>query len=82
MSSKDVLIFPKYLLNFKSDTIQKQTIINLISYSSKDYASVVLCDSEIALLGEWDDVVICPFLYCLLFIHHYLLDSLDAIYTS
>ena len=44
--------FPKNFLYFGSDTIEKQGIIDLSSYSSKYYASVVLSDSEIAFLGK------------------------------
>ena len=32
ISSKTVLVFPKNFLNFRSDTIEKQSIINLSSY--------------------------------------------------
>ena len=46
---KIVLIFSKNFLDFKSDTIENQSIINL---SSKSYASVVLNDSEVAFLRD------------------------------
>ena len=48
--------------------IKKQSIINLSSYSSKSYATVVLSNSLIAFLEEGEDVTFCPFLYCILFI--------------
>ena len=42
----------KNLLNFWSDRIEKQSIMNLSSYSSKSYASVVLSDSEVTFTRE------------------------------
>ena len=38
---KAILIFPKSFLDFRLDMIEKQSIINLSSYGSKSYASVV-----------------------------------------
>ena len=40
------MILHKNFLDFKSDTIEKQSVINLSSYSSNSYASVVLSDSK------------------------------------
>ena len=60
ISLKDILIF------LKSDMIEKQDIKNFSSWRSKSYASVVLCDFEVAFLGEWDDTHFCTFFYCVL----------------
>ena len=48
ISPKAILIFPKNFLNFRLVTIKKYVIINL---SSKGYASVVLSDSDVALVS-------------------------------
>ena len=49
--------------------VEKPSIKNLSSCSSKSYASVVLSDSfEVTFLGDEDDVAFCPFLHCILFI--------------
>ena len=69
ISLKAILIFPKNFLDFKSDLIDKQGIINLSSHSSKNYASVVLHHSELTPLGEGENAAFCPFLNCALFIH-------------
>ena len=42
ISSKPILIFLKKFLDFRSNTIEEQGIINLSRYSSKSYASVIL----------------------------------------
>ena len=42
--------------------------MNLSSYSSKSYTSLVLRDSEAAFFGEEQDSAFCLFLYCVLFI--------------
>ena len=47
---KTILIFPKNYLNFRSDMIEKQRIVNLCSYSSKSFVSVVFIDSEVDFL--------------------------------
>ena len=52
IQQKSVLIFPLNILEFRSDTIEKQGVRNLSSYSSKIYTSVVLCDSEVTFLRE------------------------------
>ena len=44
--------FPKNFLNFRFDTVEKQSILNLSNYKSKGYASVVLGDSEVTFLRE------------------------------
>ena len=44
ISLKTILIFPQNFPNFRSDTIEKQDIINFSGNSSKSYASVVLWD--------------------------------------
>ena len=49
-------------------TVEKQSIINLSSYKSKGYTSVVLSDSEVIFLGEREDAAFHPFLRCILFI--------------
>ena len=66
MSSKAVLIFPKNFLNFRSNIIEKQGIINVSSYSCKSYDSVVL---RAFFLDEGEDATFRPFFYCILFIH-------------
>ena len=43
-------------------------IINLSSYSSKSYVSVVFSDFEVTFSGEDEDVAFCPFLNSVLFI--------------
>ena len=48
---KTVLIFLNNFLNFRFDTVEKQSIIYLISNRIKNYASIVLGDSEIILVG-------------------------------
>ena len=60
--------FPKNFLNFISDMTKKQDIINVWIYSSKSYAAVVLCDSEVTFLKEEEDAAFCLYLYGLLFI--------------
>ena len=45
ISPETNLIFPKNFFNVRSDTIEKQGIIYLSSYSSKSYVSIILCDS-------------------------------------
>ena len=55
--------------NFISDKTYKQGITNFSIYSSTSYASVVLSDSKVALLGEDEDAAFCLFLHCVLFIH-------------
>ena len=60
ISLKNFLIFPKNFLNFRSDTIENQGIINLSSYRSKSYASVELSYSKVTL---------CRLLFCVLFKH-------------
>ena len=42
--------------------IEKQSIINLNFYSSKNYASIILSDSEVTFVGEEEDAAFCPFL--------------------
>ena len=49
--------------------IKKQGILNLSSYSCKSYASVVLSDSEIALLREQEDAAFHPFINCVFFLY-------------
>ena len=55
-----------YFLDFKQVTIDKQAIINLSSYSSNNYESVVLNDSEVTFLGKGEYGTFCPFLSCVL----------------
>ena len=70
ISLKAVLIFPKNFLNFRSDMIEKQDIINLSSYCSKNYPSVVLSDFEVTFLGERGGCSFLLFLYHVLFMHN------------
>ena len=67
ISPKTLLIFPKNLLNFKFNTVEKQ---NIDSFSSKSYACVILSVSEVYVGGWGRDAVFCPFLYCILFIDY------------
>ena len=48
--------------------VEKQSIINLSSYSSKSYTSVVLSESKVTFLREEKDATFYQFLYCILFI--------------
>ena len=50
--SKAVLIFPKNFFNFRSDTTEKQGIIDLCS---KSYAFVGLNYSEVAFIAKMND---------------------------
>ena len=59
ISPKTMLIFPENFLNFRFDMVEKQNIVNLSSYRSKSYASVVLSYSEVNFLGEGEDAVFC-----------------------
>ena len=61
ISLKVVLVIPKNFLDFKSDTIEKQGIKNLRSYSCKSNISAVLSDSEVTFLRE--DEPLLYFLY-------------------
>ena len=58
--------------NFMSDTFVKQGIVNVSSYSRKCNASVVLCDSEVAFLGERGGCSFSsiPLLFCLYIARH------------
>ena len=49
--------------------IEKQSVIKLSSNSSKNYASEVLSDSEVAFLREGADAAFNPSLYSVFFIH-------------
>ena len=48
--------------------VEKQSIINLSSFSSKSYASVVLSDSKVTFIGEVEDATFCLILNCILII--------------
>ena len=52
ISLKIVLIFLVNFLHFSCDTFKKESIINLGSYRSKSYASVVLIDCKATFLRE------------------------------
>ena len=52
VSLKIIMIFPKNFLDFRSDTVEKQSIINFISYRSKSYTFPVLGDSEVTFFRE------------------------------
>ena len=41
-------------------------IINLCSYSSKSYISVIISDSEVTFIGEEEDTIFRPFFYYVL----------------
>ena len=56
ISTKAILIFPNFL-DFRLDTIEKQSIIYLSSYSSKGFAPVILSDSEVTFLVHFSTVV-------------------------
>ena len=60
ISSKAILIFPKNFLNFRSDMIEKRGIINVSSYRSKSYTSVVLCNSGVVCFREGRYRAFCP----------------------
>ena len=53
ITPKAILIFPKNFLDFGLNTIKKQDIINLSSYRSKSYTSVVLS----AIVLSWKEEV-------------------------
>ena len=69
VSLKIVLIFLQNFLNFRFNTIEKQSIINLSHSRSKSYAFVVLGDFEVTFLRDGKDVALSPSLYCILFIY-------------
>ena len=69
ISSEVVLVFPMNFLDFGSDTIAKQGIMNLGNNGSKSHISVVFSDSEIVFLGDREDAAFSPFLFCVLFVH-------------
>ena len=50
-------------LDFRFDTVEKQSIIKLSTYSSNIYASVFPSDFEDTFLGERGDAAFSPFLY-------------------
>ena len=64
---KAILIVPKNFLDFRSDTIEKQGIIN--SSSSDGYASVVLSDSKVAFQEEMKKTTFRLFIFCVCFIN-------------
>ena len=61
---KAVKIFSQNFLNFRSDMIENRCMINLSSSCSKNYASVVLNDSEVAFLREEEQTLIYFFIVC------------------
>ena len=69
ISPKSFLIIPKNLLNFKFNTVKKQSIINLCSYRSKSYTYKIVDDSKITFLRKGEDAVFYPSLYCILLIY-------------
>ena len=66
---KIILIFPRILLNVSLLPIEKLGIINLSSYKSKSYISVVLSTSEVTFFLKGKDVPFRPYLYSVLFIN-------------
>ena len=61
------MIFPKNFLDFRFNRVEKQSIINLSSFSSKSYVSLVIGDSEIIFVGEGEDSAFCPLVNHVLF---------------
>ena len=61
-SLKGVLIFPKNFLDVELDTIEKRNIINIRSYRSQSYASLVLSDSDVVFLEKEKDATLRPYL--------------------
>ena len=54
-------------IQHKLDTFETYDIIKLVSYSSKSYTSVVLCDSKDTTIAEEEDSAIFQFFFCVLF---------------
>ena len=61
------IFFPKNFLNFWSDTIEKQGIINFIMYSSNSYASVFVVVPRFPFLGEEKEAIFHTFLCCIVY---------------
>ncbi len=61
-------IFPENILDFSSDTIENQGVINLCSDCSKIYVLVVLSYSEVTFLEEREDATFGLFIFCVVFI--------------
>ena len=61
--SKNHSDFSKEFFNSRFNSVEKLSLINLSSYSVKNYASVVLSDSDDTFLGKGDDAPLFPFLY-------------------
>ena len=68
----------KNFLDFRSDSIENQGIINFSSHNIKDYTTVILSDSNVTFLKEEEeeDTAFCPFFYYVLFIY------IQIFYTS
>ena len=65
--SENCFDFPKYFLNFRFDTLEKQSIIHLGRNRRKSYASVVLGDSNF--LREGEGAAFCSSFYCIFFMY-------------
>ena len=59
-SPKDILVIPKYILNFTFNAVESQCIVNLDCYGSKGYISIVLGYSKVTLLAEREEAALCP----------------------
>ena len=64
---KPFCFFLRISVDFRFDTIEKQSIIYLSSQRSKNHASVILGDSVVTFLREGVDEAFCLPLYCILF---------------
>ena len=60
---KYILMFLKNFRDFKSDTIEKQAIVNVSNYRNGSCAYVVVNDSKVTFPYEEDDSTLRPFLY-------------------
>ena len=83
ISPNGYLIFPQKFLDLRLDPIEKQRIINLSSYNSKIYASVILGDFEVTFFGEGENATCLPCLLCsFYFLHPTLHIQRSKIYAS
>ena len=82
ISPKAVLIFPKNFLDSRSDTIDKQGIINFSSYNSNSYAFLILSDSKVNFLGEGDDAAFRPFIVFYLYFINLVIDLMSRVFSN
>ena len=71
--------FSKNFLHFRSDMTEKQGVINLSSYGSKSYASVVLCDFKVIFLGKGK---MQPFIHFSILFHLHTLHNWRSMYSN